>query len=61
MGPYRDPRVGGVFMKRLILILAVALFAAAMQVAAVSATHWCAMAYDEKLGTNFGTCPGPPH
>ena len=33
----------------------------AMQAAPAAAKHWCDGAYDEKLGTNFGACPGPGH
>ena len=54
-------RCGGFIMRRLLLILGFTLFALGVQVASVSATHWCGGAYDSKLGTNFGSCPGPAH
>jgi hypothetical protein len=48
-------------MKQSALVLLVVLMALASQVAIASADHWCSGAHDEKLGTNFGTCPGPKH
>jgi superoxide dismutase, Cu-Zn family len=48
-------------MKRVLLIVAFVMVAIAVQVASVSATHWCGGAYDPKLGTSFGSCPGPAH
>ena len=48
-------------MKRSALVLLVALMALACQVSVASADHWCGGAYDEKVGTSFGGCPGPKH
>ena len=48
-------------MKQLALVLALTLAALAFQVSTVLADHWCGGAYDEKLGTTFGQCPGPKH
>lgn len=48
-------------MQRFALALVVTLMALALQVSTVTADHWCGGAYDAKLGTSFGSCPGPKH
>jgi len=48
-------------MKQVALVLALTLMALVFQVSTVTADHWCGGAYDEKLGTSFGQCPGPKH
>jgi hypothetical protein len=48
-------------MKRFTLVLVLTLMALVFQTSTVIADHFCGGAYDEKLGTSFGQCPGPKH
>ncbi len=45
-------------MRKLAVVLALALVSLVGYTTSVSADAWCAGGYDAKQGTNFGGCPG---